>query len=466
MKSFFKTYHYPIFPIVISFVLLVFTSCEDYLEAEDPVGQLNTTSVFNDENTATAAVTSLYGLLRDQVLLTGNSNGLGFLMGLYADEMDYYGTPGESTEHFYTHQITPANLMVKELWDNSYHLIYMCNAAIEGLENSENLTEETKAQLGGEALVVRAMVHFYLLNLFGDIPYIQTTDYEINTKVKRMPETAVYDALVTDLRNAKNLLGPDYPSGERIRANKWVASALLARIYLYMGQWQMAEEESSLLVNQQSVFILEPNPENVFLKNSSGAILQLKPKNEGDNTLEGATYIFTSPPPPFAALNNSLVENMDPIDLRKQYWIGEVSDGSNTWYFPYKYKQNLNTGTSLEYSIVLRIAEQFLIRAEARLMQGDLSGANDDLNRIRSRAGLDSITFSTSEAIFEALIKERNFELFSEFGHRWFDLKRWGLANSILAPIKPGWKASNILLPLPESELLLNPNLKPQNPGY
>lgn len=446
--------------------LLVLNSCEDYLEAENPVGQINTETVFTDENTATAAITTLYGKLRDQVLLTGNSNGMGVLMGLYADEMDYYGTPGESTEQFYTHQITPVNLMVKELWDNSYHLIYMCNAALEGIGNSDNLSVETKAQLSGEALLVRALVHFYLLNLFGDIPYIQTTNYEINAKVKRMPEEIVYDAIIADLLNAKNLLSQDYSSGERIRANKWVATALLARVYLYTEQWQMAEEESSLLLNQPSVFVLETDVQREFFKESTSAIFQLKPKNEGDNTLEGATFIFSSGPPPFLALNNFLVEDMETNDLRKQYWIGNISDGSTTWYFPYKYKQNLNTGTSLEYSIILRLAEQYLIRAEARLMQGNLSEATTDLNNIRTRAGLENIPASNSAEIFEAIIEERRFELFSELGHRWFDLKRWGLAATSIGPIKPGWKATDILLPIPESELLLNPNLEPQNPGY
>lgn len=445
--------------------LLLLGGCEDYLEAEDPVGQINTKTVFTDENTATAAITTLYGKLRDQVLLTGNSNGMGVLMGLYADEMDYYGTPGESTEQFYTHQIIPDNLMVKDIWDNAYHIIYLSNAAIEGLENSESLPEEVKAQLSGEALFVRAMVHFYLVNLFGDIPYITTTDYEQNAIVGRMGEQIVYEAIIRDLLDAKNLLGADYPTEERIRANKWVAAALLARMYLYTGQWQKAEEESTFVLNNP-IYVLEADLNSEFLRESTSAILQLKPKNEGDNTLEGASYIFSSGPPPFLALNNSLVEDMEEGDLRKESWIGAVSDGTDTWYFPNKYKQNLNTGTSMEYSVVLRIAEQYLIRAEVRGMQGNLTGAASDLNTVRTRAGLENISVSTPDELLEAIIRERRFELFSEYGHRWFDLKRLGITASVLATIKPGWQPTDILLPLPESELLLNPNLNPQNPGY
>jgi hypothetical protein len=73
---------------------------------------------------------------------------------------------------------------------------------------------------------------------------------------------------------------------------------------------------------------------------------------------------------------------------------------------------------------------------------------------------------TTESGILNAISTERYHELFSEFGHRWFDIKRLGLANEILAPIKPGWKPTDVLLPIPENELLMNPKLEPQNPGY
>lgn len=464
MQSIFKLSQSPFIVLVGLLLFCLFTNCEDYLEAEDPVGQINTSSVFNNENTATAAVTTLYGMLRDQVLLTGTSNGMTILMGLYADELDFYSAPGD-TERFYTHQIAPDNLKVEELWSSAYHLIFMCNAALEGVEKSESLSEEVKSKLSGEALFIRAVVHFYLVNLFGDIPYISTTDYIQNTTVVRMNEVNVYEEIVRDLLEAKNLLTTDYPTGERIRANKYVVAAFLARVYLYLGQWQMAEEASTFVINNLA-FELESELNNEFLKESTSAIWQLKPKNEGDNTLEAASFIFSSGPPPFVALTHLVVEDMEEGDLRKESWVRSVSDGIDTWYYPYKYKQNLNTGTTLEYSIVMRLSEQYLIRAEAQIMQGDLNGAARDLNKIRTRAGLAEINTSSSEVLLEAIIKEKKVELFSEYGHRWFDIKRWGIAGSVLTPIKPGWQAKNILLPIPESELLINPNLEPQNPGY
>ena len=112
------------------------------------------------------------------------------------------------------------------------------------------------------------------------------------------------------------------------------------------------------------------------------------------------------------------------------------------------------------------MAEQYLIRAEARAQLGNISGAQQDVNKIRNRAGLSNTTSTTPVSLVVAVLQERKMELFTEQGLRWFDLKRTGLANSILEATQPNWKSNQIILPLPESELLLNNNLLPQNTGY
>lgn len=447
-------------------LLLLTSSCEDALEVEKPVGQIPIEEVFNDEGTATAAVSTLYAKLRDQAFLTGNLSGTSHAMGLYADELDYYDTPGFPLESVYTHQVLPSNTVISSLWNETYQIIYLSNAVLEGVSSSSELAQNFKNQLRGEALFIRALSHFYLVNLYGTIPYITTTDYVVNSEVERLPVTSVYEMLRSDLLEAKTLLGTDYISSERVRANTYVVSALLARVYLYLEQWQDAEMESSLLLDNATLFALEPKVQDEFLKESTSAIFQFKPKNEGDNTLEAAVFKFESAPPPRTALTPSLVNSMDESDQRKIHWIGEVTNGTDTFYFPNKYKENTNTGTSVEYSIVFRIAEQYLIRSEARLMQGNITGAKEDLNSILNRAGLEDTNAATTSGLLEAIIDERRFELFTEFGHRWFDLRRYGLANEVLVPIKPGWKPTDVLLPLPEDELLINPNLNPQNPGY
>lgn len=448
------------------FCPLLLLGCEDFLEVDEPFGQLDTPLVFEDETTATAAVTTLYGKLRDEVILTGKPEGLSALMGVYSDEMNYYGFGGEPMDSFYQHQVFSDDVLVENLWNQSYALIYMCNAVLEGLETSNTLSMESKTQLKGEALFIRALTYFYLVNLYGDIPYAIKTNYEENSILSRMPASQVYENIVIDLNESKALLGTNYISGERTRVNSMGVSALLARIYLYTEQWNAAEMEASAVINNTSLYNLEAEVSNEFLKESTSAILQFKPKTEGENTLEASTFIFISGPPPLVSLEPQLIEGMEADDQRREQWIGEVTDGSQTWYYPNKYQYNTNTGTSMEYSIVFRLSEQYLIRAEAQARLGNLSGALEDLNSIRNRAGLINAVATSQNEILKAIFQERYHELFSEFGHRWFDLKRLGLANEILVPIKPGWKPTDVLLPIPENELMMNPNLNPQNPGY
>jgi hypothetical protein len=445
--------------------LLLLWGCEDFLDVEEPLGQINSPEVFEDEITATAAVTTLYGKLRDEVLLTGKPEGLGALMGIYSDEMLYYGFGGEPLDNFYQHQVFPDDLLVENIWNGSYSLIYMSNAVLEGLANSNTLNDQTKSQLRGETLFVRALAYSYLVELFGDIPFPTSTDYEENSKLSKLPVPTIFENIITDLTEAKTLLGTTYISGERVRANKMVVAALLARTYLYMEKWDLAASESSTLINNPALG-LETDIETEFLKESTSAILQFKPKFEGGNTEEASTYLFASGPPPFVSLAPQLIETFEEGDLRRQLWVGEVTDGTETWFYPNKYKLQTNTGTSMEYSIVLRLSEQYLIRAEAKAKLGNLPDALEDLNTIRNRAGLMDSEATTQNEVLDAIYMERYHELFSEFGHRWFDLKRLGFAHEILAPIKPGWKPTDIQLPLPENELLMDPNLNPQNPGY
>lgn len=441
--------------------LMLLAGCDDFLDTKDPTGQISHENVFEDEITATAAVTTLYAKLRDEVLVTGNTSGLGFLMGLYADELDYYGMPGEPLETFYKHQVITSDVLVSNLWNSSYNLIYLTNAAIEGLEASQNLSESTKNQLIGEAKFIRGLTHFYLTNLFGDIPYITTTNYDHNRQVSKLAVHDVYDNLISDLESAKALLGENYIGAERIRANKFAVSAFLARVYLYRGEWAKAESESSMVINYTVLYNL-PSIESEFLKSSPAAILQLKTKMEGYIPNEAMTLYFASGPPPFTALNENILTVMEDGDLRRTHWIGEVTDGTNYWYYSNKYKQT----PGAEYSVVLRLAEQHLIRAEARAEQNDFNGAREDLNIIRNRAGLPDTSAQTQEELLEAVLQERRIELMIEHGHRWFDLRRFTRADAVLAPLKPGWRPTNILLPIPETELLMNPNLNPQNNGY
>src|SRR5690606_1595819 len=104
--------------------------------------------------------------------------------------------------------------------------------------------------------------------------------------------------------------------------------------------------------------------------------------------------------------------------------------------------------------------------AESQFQRGEVSVGLPYLNAIRIRASLPPLIGGNKETLLEAVQQERKVEFFTELGHRFFDLKRTGRANAVLTPIKPSWGDTDLLFPIPETELLLNPNLLPQNEGY
>jgi hypothetical protein len=165
-----------------------------------------------------------------------------------------------------------------------------------------------------------------------------------------------------------------------------------------------------------------------------------------------------------------MVAAFEPDDARLLNWVGSYDTGSEIVYYPFKYKQ-LDQSTPLEeFSMVLRLAEQYLIRAEARAQLDNLAGAISDIDVIRGRAALpliqDNNPTISKEDLLTAIIHERQVELFTEGGLRWFDLKRTALADNVLSSIKAGWNATDKLYPIPQNEFGNNPQLGNQNPGY
>lgn len=462
-----KKYNHKIRIVLLLVTLLaIVSSCDNFTDVDLPSSQLTAGDVFEDRATANAAIVDIYSKIRDHGLLTGYPSGLSSQLGLYSDELKFYGLSGTGQANFYNNALLASDSEMSELWNSSYNQIYAANAVVEGVTKSVSLSAVDKSQLIGEALFVRSLIHFYLVNTFGPIPYVTTTDYRQNSVVHRNSETEVYIHIKADMEQAVTLLPTDYIGSERVRPNKWAAQAMLARICLYLQQWDEASNAASAVLNQTSLYVWPTDLNSVFGKESLSTIWQLMPAIDGANTYEGGTFIFTQGPPPSMAMTTELIGAFSSNDLRKANWIKSVTDGTITWYHANKYKQASNTGSSVEYSIVLRMAEQYLIRSEARAHAGDLIGAKEDLNKIRNLAGLGDTTAITADEIIAAVLQERQLEFFTEFGHRFFDLKRTGKLDPVLSPLKPQWGTTDRLLPLPESELLLNPNLAPQNAGY
>jgi hypothetical protein len=251
--------------------------------------------------------------------------------------------------------------------------------------------------------------------------------------------------------------------------------ALLARIYLYREQWANASAEATAVI-ESGIYQLETDLAQTFRYNSKEAILQFMPVMDIYNTAEGGMFVPVTPNGrPAVILSDSLMNKIEPGDARRS-WIRTVTVSSKLYNSPFKYK--LNTGAPREeYNMVLRLAEQYCIRAEARVMLDQLPEAISDLNKIRKRAGLpDLTTITTQSQALAAIEQERYIEFFAEWGHRWFDLKRWPARTAthpdekrveeVMRVCRPAtWKPTAILWPIPKDELIRNPALT-QNEGY
>lgn len=456
-----------VFIIVLGMIIgLHSSSCDSFVAVDLPNNQLTGVVVFEDPTTADAAMRNVYASLRDSGILTGSAFGLSYRLGCYADELDFYGSASNTTYDFYNNSLLPLNQAVKTFWNTTYNQVYGVNAVLEGVTASTKIPQADANRLIGEALFVRAFLHFYLVNLYGDIPYITTTDYQINKNVNRKTTQEAYQLIVADLQAALPLLAENYYGTGRARPNKATVYALLARVYLYTESWAEASNAASAVLNQTSLYTDEPDIKKVFLKGCKETIWQLPPNPEGKNTFEAASFILLAAPPANVALTESLVNSFSNSDLRKTAWIGSIANSSSKFYFAKKYSQNNPGSVSTEYSIIFRLAEMYLIRAEARAQQGETINALSDLNHIRQGAGLIALNGLNQQQLLTAIMKERRWELFTELGHRFFDLKRTGTLDAELEGSKLGWDSTDRLFPIPEDELSLNPNLLPQNTGY
>ena len=454
---------YTKFILCITLLYVVNTSCKKMIEVATPRNQLVTSTVFKDSADATAAVVGMYSSMMRLSTVVNFANGaITRYTGLCGDEL-YTTSSNPEILQFYANAILKENTENAELWRYAYEIIYQANACIEGLSASTDLKSSVKNQLIGEAEFIRSLFYFNLVNLYGDIPLVTTIDYHSNAVLPRTSAALVYDQVVTDLLDAEEKLSINYVTAGRLRPNRYAAIALLARVYLYQMQWAKAEAEATKIINA-GVYSIEPNLNNVFLKSSTESIWQMPPLQSGLGTPECRQFVPLGSAIPAYPITNSLLNSFENNDQRKLKWINSRIIGGITYFFPFKYKLRV-TGNPDENYIMLRFAEQYLIRSEARAKQNDLINAVIDLNIIRNRAGLPATATINQSTLLTAIYHERQVELFCEWGHRWYDLKRTDAINTVLAIIKPGWQATDALYPIPYNETQTNPFLN-QNPGY
>jgi starch-binding outer membrane protein, SusD/RagB family len=480
MKNYFPVNKYILIVFVVSFVNI---SCsKKFVQVDPPVTGLVSSVVYSSDATAAAAVNNILLSCLNYGFASG-TNSITTYMGMAADELKNY-SDNNTYEEFYKNELkSSSDIPFLALF---YMIIYQCNATLEGIENSSALTPGLKNQLMGEAKFIRAFIYFYATNLYGELPLVITPNYKINNTLGKSSVSVIYDQIVDDLKDAQNLLPADYynsiggVSSERVFPVKAAATALLARVYLYKEDWTNAELQSSAVINNPKYDLTELS--QVFKKNNVESIWQLgalNPAPGNGGTGDGTYFILTATPGSgtsiySVALSQDIHNAFEADDKRKSEWIGTYIDSSITpnvnYNFAYKYKANSDAGQpSTEYLVVLRLAEQYMIRAEANAQLGKFSEAVNDLNKIRRRAGISDTTMNDKQSLLNGIAEENRREFFVEWAHRWFDLKRTKtidlvMQNAALSK-ESTWEDYKQLLPLPFNEIKINPDLK-QNKGY
>lgn len=442
--------------IIIVFIAIIAGSCE--LLDVKPQQSIDADIAINNKADLERAINGCY----DAFQATGYY-GRNFIIinDLAADNLIWSGTTVDYKQ-FEENTLTANNTIIDDIWTSVYIAVNRINIVYSKVDGVEGLTEAEKNQYKGELLFLRGLAYFDIVRLFGGIPLrIQAVQGPDDVHLARSSTTEVYAQVISDLRQAEQLLSSTVISP--VRAHKNAASALLSKIYLfrYPVSNQTADLDSAVYfstnVIQSGIFQLD-DFEKLFPANRSPeSIFEIDFNLQDFNRL--AQYM----------LPNSLGgrKEVTPIvdfeflfetgDVRKAVTIRTASDGK----YCGKY---LDVAGGSDNVYVLRLAEMYLIRAEANnLLNLGASVVLPDIHAIRLRAGLTiPLPITTQNQLALAIENERRLEFAFE-GHRWQDIVRTNRAIQLKPSVT---NVNQYLFPIPLSELLSNNLFGNQNPGY
>lgn len=451
-------------------VWLLFCHGCDVLD-QDPRNEVTESIAIADIQGANAVVAGLYNQLQD-----GNYYGRNFLVmsDVSTDQAQSIGT-WDFYREMDTYQNSTGNTEIGNFYSRAYRAIYVANTVITSLGSIPELSETVRSNMLGEAHFVRALAYFDITRVFGGYPNVVGTlgaavvlenERGNITYPARVPIADSYDLVETELLQALDLLSE---SSDRSRASKGAARALLSRLYLYTENFTAAADYATQVIEDQGRYALNPSYLDIFAtKLSSESIFELNFNNADQSGIRNWYFPTSQGGRGDLAAHDSFVEKAreDPDDVRGTLFGVEPSSGV---YYPTKYQKAGN----IDNIHVLRIAEMYLNRAEAKVRAGiDLEGALEDLNLVRTRSGAQPITVTGSTALLEAIWREQQLEFAFE-GHSLFDLARTGQLG-VVVNNTPRLNSPNIIsftdinravFPIPLFELNSNENMV-QNEAY
>lgn len=382
--------------------------------------------------------------------------------------------------------------LVLDIWLDAYRVVQQANLTLRGLDDFSNSNQGAVNRIKSQAIALRALAHFDLLRYFGEetdrnstargIPYVD--HFDIEQKPARLSVMESYQRIESDLKIAKELMqnldkpiqGNGSSGSDRSYIDPLVINALLARIYLYNNTPDSAVKYSTLVINARPLASRTVFP-NIWIDASTAEVIW-SVKFESLNSAIGANVFYSvgnraSYRPTANLLNLYDATN----DVRYSSYFRNLLRGAARTTSParlvvikYDAKQaNLSKPDGIVNFKSLRTGEMYLTRAEAYARLGQEVLALADLNALRNERILGYVPVILSgQALLDAIADERRKELLVE-GHRFFDLKRTTrmvnrTTNCVnFCTLQPS--AREWALPIPQSELLANPNME-QNEGY
>ena len=441
--------------IYLAGVLLSLGAC-DVIDQE-PIDAVSNEQLFTKGADAQAAIIGAYKGVLD--------NGFNYMVMAELPTKNVKGNAlNRQFEQINNLQFLDDNGYYNQLWTQNYLIINRVNVILQRVPGIEDpsFSATQKAQILAEARMLRAHAYFNLIRYFSDVPLITepTASPDLpSLQVSRDNSSLIYSQVFEDLEIARKDLPESYSSALQTkgRVTKAAAHALAVRIFLFRKEYDKAIAAADDILQKKST--LNNTYAALFTdKNADESIWELQYDNLNPNTIAG-TYL---PPSQggtrMIQVNPDIVAAYENGDLRKTATFG-FADGEE---YVKKYTRRVSRDDNF---IIFRLAEVLLSKAEALAETSYPNpAALSLLNQIRTRAGLAALTavdVPDLASFREHLYKERRLELCYE-GHSWFDLVRTDRIGSVLGLTDPKYK----LWPVPAVEILRNPNLLPQNPGY
>ena len=442
-------------PILIFFLA---TSCTDLLEPK-PIDLLTDDVVLNEPKDVPNVEIGLYSAFRPIIpaaVIAGDAT---------ADMLIHNGTFTQYRE-LGTKQITSANASVATLWGSIYNTVYLANFIIERLPQVTGVTAAQRDRVLGTAHFLRGYAYFIALYSFGGVPKVTDISIDVNRNIARASESEILDFILDDYTEALSTVPRNTSNAAFV--NEFSVRAALAKYYLYLGNNAQAESFASSLITSNE-YQLEPKFENLVTKDfTAEAIFEVGytlADDPGTNGSIGLNNLFVGRREIIPS--NQVIVSLASVESGERFstisFNASNLKGSDNGWSVAKY------GTADEDNnnvVVFRLAEMYLIRAEARAKLNNLTGSRDDLNVLRNRAKAPVITSASQNQLIQLIEDERRFELAFE-GHRWYDLVRTNRAKTVMSAFSSNWKDAYERWPIPQREILNNPALaENQNPGY